>query len=288
MGYMHINNLYKNTDIMMFKECYALEKIHGTSAHISFKFEEKDIRFVPGGESYEKFIALFDKEAMLKTFLEKFTSDIVIFGEAYGGKQQGMRETYGPDLKFIAFDVKVEDKWTNVPNAHSIAGVFGIEFVDYVQIPTTLEAINAERDRDSVQAIRNGMGEGHKREGVVLRPLVEVTLNNGARVMCKHKRDEFIETRTPREVDPAKLQVLTESREIADEWVTPMRLEHVLDKLPQDIGMENTVDVIKAMIEDVYREAEGEIVQSKEVSSAIGKRTAQLFKERLKSKLNNL
>ena len=36
MGYMHIDNLYKNVTIMLFKEAYVLEKIHGTSAHITW------------------------------------------------------------------------------------------------------------------------------------------------------------------------------------------------------------------------------------------------------------
>ena len=34
MGYLHIENLYKNQTVLMFKELYALEKLHGTSAHI--------------------------------------------------------------------------------------------------------------------------------------------------------------------------------------------------------------------------------------------------------------
>ena len=29
MGYIHIGNLYKDQEILLFKECYALEKIHG-------------------------------------------------------------------------------------------------------------------------------------------------------------------------------------------------------------------------------------------------------------------
>lgn len=29
MGYLKINNLYKEQTILLFKECYALEKIHG-------------------------------------------------------------------------------------------------------------------------------------------------------------------------------------------------------------------------------------------------------------------
>ena len=32
MGYLHIENLYKAQDILLFRECYALEKVHGTAA----------------------------------------------------------------------------------------------------------------------------------------------------------------------------------------------------------------------------------------------------------------
>ena len=34
MSYLHIQNLYKDPRILMLREVYALEKIHGTSAHI--------------------------------------------------------------------------------------------------------------------------------------------------------------------------------------------------------------------------------------------------------------
>lgn len=36
MAYLHIENLYKARDIMLFRECYAMEKIHGTSAHVGW------------------------------------------------------------------------------------------------------------------------------------------------------------------------------------------------------------------------------------------------------------
>jgi len=36
MAYLDIDNLYKEQRILMFKECYAMEKIHGTSAHLSY------------------------------------------------------------------------------------------------------------------------------------------------------------------------------------------------------------------------------------------------------------
>lgn len=276
---MHIDNLYKNIDIMQFKECYAMEKIHGTSAHVRYK--DGEVAFFAGGEKHEKFVALFNKDFLGKKFKELFDCDVVIYGEAYGGKQQGMSATYGKELKFIVFDVSVGGIWLDVPNAEDVSYKMGLDFVHYVKVPTDLKYIDAERDRPSTQAKRNGIEEIKIAEGIVLRPLVELIKSNGKRVISKHKRDEFIETKTKREVDPEKLRVLAEAKEIAEEWVTPMRLGHVLDKLGNPSGIEDTGKVIKAMIEDVFREASGEIVESKTAQQAIGKASAILYKKRI-------
>lgn len=281
---MHINNLYKDQTILMFKECYALEKIHGTSAHISWIAKDGVVKFFSGGESHERFVSIFDVRFFLQVFSENFPdSNVIVYGEAYGGKQQGMGKTYGKELKFIGFDVKIGEYWLSVPNAEGVCKKLNIEFVDYVKTSTDLIALNAERDKDSTQAIRNGCGEGKIREGVVLKPLVELTTNNGARIIAKHKRDEFKETKTPREVSPEEFKILENAKAIAEEWVTEMRLNHVLDKLPRGINIENTKQVIEAMIEDVYREAKGEIIESKEVSRSIGSKTAIMFKKKLQS-----
>jgi hypothetical protein len=157
--------------------------------------------------------------------------------------------------------------------------------VDYVKIPCTIEAMDAERNKDSVQAIRNGMGPGHKREGVVLRPLEEFRTNNGARVIVKHKNEEERETKTKRDVNPEARKIFENAKAIAEEWVTPKRLEHVLQKLPEAVDMTSTPIVIKAMVEDVYREGSGEIVESKEATAAIGKATAILFKNHFQNML---
>ncbi len=282
MGYRHTNNLYKDQRILLFKECYATEKIHGTSAHL--KFSEGKLTFFSGGEKHANFIALFDEATLTATFVESYgDANIVIYGEAYGGKCQGMSKTYGKELKFIGFEVQFEGSWLDVPNAFDVCSKLGIEFVDYVRIPTDLEAIDRERDRDSMQAIRNGMGEGHMREGVVLRPLVEVTTNSGDRIIAKHKRPEFSETKTPREVSPDGLAIMLEASGIADEWATEMRLLHVMDALAasdivEEFDMTHTGTVIKAMQADIFREADGEIVESKAVSNAIAKKTAGLYK----------
>jgi len=285
MGYLHIENLYKNQAILLFKECYAMEKIHGTSAHISWKFAEKKINFFTG-ENHQAFLALFNESQLKAKFEEVFPDiDVVIFGEHYAGKCQGMSHTYGKVSKFIGFDVKVGDVWLNVPNAEDVCKQFNLEFVAYEKIEVTLDNLTAERDKPSVQAVRNGITEPKKREGVVCRPLVELRSNNGERVICKYKPDEQMETKTKREVSEEQLKVLSDAKEVADEWVTNLRLEHVLQKFPADTSMESMGDVIKAMIEDVYREGHGEIVESKEVAKAIGGKAVQLFKQKLQSTL---
>lgn len=281
MGYMHITNLYKDQKILLFRECFALEKVHGTSAHIAWK--DGVVRFFSGGEAYERFAGLFNVPTLSSAFIALGHADVVVYGEAYGGKQQGMSGTYGPNLRFIAFEVTIGGKFLAVPQAEQVAVALGLEFVPYEKGPTDLEWLNAQRDRDSIVAERCGI-TGKKREGVVLRPLVEVTLNNGERVIAKHKRDDFSERATPQKVaNPEALAVLSEAQAIADEWVTDMRLAHVLQRIPAPWGMEHTPAVIRAMVEDVEREAAGEIVASKEARAAIGKRAAALFHARVKA-----
>jgi len=283
MGYIHIDNLYKNTEIMLFKECYALEKIHGTSAHISWK--DNQVILFSGGEKHERFAKLFDVPELKAKFKGLFEYDVIIFGEAYGGKQQGMSETYGKELKFIVFDVKVGDRWLSVPDAEDVATKLGLEFVSYNKVSTDLKSLDYERDLPSVPAKRNGIEEDKLREGVVLRPLIEMTKNNGNRIIVKHKRDEFKETKTKREVNPESLKILEDAKDIAIEWVTPMRLSHVLDKLGNPTGIEKIPIVIGAMLKDVFREAKDEIVESRAAKCAIGKLTVRLYKKRI-SKIN--
>lgn len=279
MSYININNLYKDQTILMFKEVYSLEKIYGCSTHIKWKHETQTIHFFSSNADYQEFVGLFDFNFLKQKFIELFPDkDVTIYGEAYGGKMQGMSKTYGNQLKFIAFDVKVGVYWLNVPSGENVCNKFGIEYVYYKKISTEMDEIEKEFFTDSVQAIRNGMGTGHKHEGIVLRPLIELRKNNGDRVIAKHKRDEFIETKTRREISSEQLQVLEDAHAIAEEWVVNERLNHVLQRFPEDIGIESIGSIIKAMIDDVFREGQGEIVESKEARRAIGVMTIKLFR----------
>jgi len=262
--------------------------VHNSSARVSWK--KGKLHFFSGGAKHSNFIEIFDHNALIKKFKDNFEPymSISVYGEVYGGKMQGMSKTYGPDLKFVAFEVCIDDNWLNVPNAENVTNKLGLEFVHYVKGPSTIEFVNEQRDAPSVQAIRNGITEPKKREGVVIRPMIELTKNNGSRIMAKHKHDDFRETKTPREISPETLKVLADAKEIADEWATPMRLTHVIDKLCPggvELTVRDTSRVISAMIQDIRDESAGEIAWSPEVSKALGRQTAVLFQTRLKSKL---
>lgn len=282
MGFAHIENLYKCQDILLFKECYALEKVHGESAWISLH-REKGMEFFAGGASMVNFKAMFD-EAKVRAHLESLGCEkATVFGEVHGGEIMGASNTYGKKMAFTAFDLCIDNLFLGVPQMEELLVQFGFEVIPYKRIPTTMEAIDAERDAPSIVAVRRGITETRPREGVVLRPLMELTKNNGERIIAKHKIEKHSERKTHQKVeDPSKLKVLEEANAIAEEWVTSNRLDHVLSKIktPGGFEMRHIPLVIKAMQEDVTREAAGEIIVSKEALNAISKKTVELIKAR--------
>ncbi len=284
MGYQHIDNLYKNlTEMLMFKQVFALEKVHGTSAHVAFK--DGTVGYFSGGCKHDSFVELFDNEAMYAAFMALGYDDVVVYGEACGGKIQKMSHLYGDSIRFIAFDVKVGDTWLNVPNAADVVGKLGLEFVPYVQVDNSLEQLDGLRDAPSALAQRWGT-EGGIREGIVIRTLVEITNSKGQRVMSKHKGAAFSE-HTPKEVDPDKAKLRTTAEEVAHKWVNDMRLAHVMDAMDADYMLVNKMDkswaiedtkgVIQRMIADIRREGEGEEEFDKLVMKHVGSRTAHLY-----------
>ncbi len=287
MGYQKIENLYKNQEILMFKECYAMEKIHGTSTHISFELYQGSVRFFSGGCNHDHFVSIFDVDFLNKKFLEMEIPSVTIYGEGYGGKQQGMRTLYGEELKFIAFEVKMGERWLNVYDAEKFVNSLDLEFVWYTRTSTDLEELDRLRDATSAQALRNGAGvlPPHKRlaEGVVLRPLIELTRNDGKRIIAKHKGAAFNETKKTRVVNRTdeQLKVLAQAKDICADWVTENRLSNILSHIPEPLDLPMIPKIITLMIEDVIVEGKGEIVESKELKQAISRETALMIKRRV-------
>jgi hypothetical protein len=276
MGYMHIKLLHKYPDFLkLFQQIYALEKIHGTSAWLTYT-KGQHIQYHSGGSDIKDFMLLFNSDELekeLDKILDEYSKDSIrIHGEAYGGKMQKMWKTYGSKLKFVALDVFMCDKFLNVEDAEAVVKRLNLEFVDYVCGPNTIEFIEEQTNRDSIQAIRNGMGLGNSREGIILRPLEE-TYIEGKRIILKHKTKEFSETRTNHKLGE-QVKVIENEQEITDEYLTDERCRHVIDRIIQnrekkEIGFTDVKTFLELMVEDIRREAEGEIVWSKKVAKHI-------------------
>ena len=291
MGYMKIVNIYKCKEIFTFKEICAMEKIHGTSTNVSLS--DGTLKFYCGGETQKTFEPLFDKDFLLEELTailkENNWQNIKIHGEAYGAKQQAMFKTYGPKLKFIVFDIRVDcglptNKFLDVLDAEKLTGRLKLEFVPYVIGPCTVEFVDEQCGLDSVQAVRNGCGEGKIREGIVCRPLVESVLSNGDRAICKHINGPYRETMNKRPIGPIveKLKIFTEAEEIANEWVTENRLNHVSSKFLHDkenklIEKSDIGKLIDNMIADIKLEAGDEIVWSSEVIRVVRQKSGALI-----------
>jgi hypothetical protein len=90
--------------------------VRGTSVHVTYHAvggpriggdPRLELSYFSGGESHGRFVALFDADALTARFAALGHHEVTIYGEAYGGRCMGMRATYGDELRFIAFDVRV-------------------------------------------------------------------------------------------------------------------------------------------------------------------------------------
>lgn len=284
MGYLKIKNLHKDSTMLsLFKEIYVMEKIHGTSTHITYKNGE--LRFFKGGIGGQfTFEQLFNKEKLLKSFEDLGHDSVIVYGEAYGGSTQKMSKTYGQDLKFIAFEVQIGDYWLSTDKAYNVVQKLDLDFVQFVRCEATEERVNYWRDKESEQAIRNGMGSGHIREGIVIRPIVEVLHSNGGRFIAKHKSAKFSEHKTPMPLDPDRQEKFNDAKDFAEEFVVPMRIRHVIDKIKSEndkfeMDMKFTKDVIVETVADVLAEEGDRITWSLQIEKAIGRQAVLIFKK---------
>ena len=285
MSYAKIHNLYdpRGQEILKDAECYALEKVQGTSAHLTWK--NGRITYSSGGADASEFRALFDDAALTEAF-RGLSGDAgaTVYGEAYGGTQQGQAWRYGPSLRFVAFEVQAKGGFRPVPVAQGIVVALGLEFVPWKRVTTDLASLDAERDAPSLVARCRGMGV-QPREGVVLRPLAERFVNN-ERAIAKHKRKEERETATYREVNAADAVVYENARAVADEWVTAERMRHVAARVSVNLGralnVRDTPTVIAAMVEDVLIEGASEVPDTAEVRKELARAVPRRFNEWMK------
>jgi ATP-dependent RNA circularization protein (DNA/RNA ligase family) len=121
-------------------------------------------------------------------FEQKFgESTVILFGEGYGRKIQGVGSLYIPDgVSFIMFDVMVGETWLKRESVEDIAKCFGVDVVPIVGRGTIAEAVEYVKTH-KVSTI----SEKAPLEGVVCRPRVELFDRMGRRVIVKIKGRDF-------------------------------------------------------------------------------------------------
>lgn len=114
-------------------------------------------------------------------------SGLTVFGEGYGGKiQRG--GAYRPDSDFVVFDVQVNESgvWLDRADVVDIANKLALQFVPIVTTGTLSGHIEAVAAGGFPSLFGDTVAEG-----VVVRPLVELSDRRGRRIITKVKVKDF-------------------------------------------------------------------------------------------------
>ena len=121
-------------------------------------------------------------------FEQKFgETKVILFGEGFGEKIQKGGGLYGP-VDFILFDVFCGGMWLKRDSMEDIANTFGIRTVPIVGTGTLPEAVEYVRQHPHSKLREAEM------EGVVCRPLCELSDRRGNRLIVKVKCRDFEES----------------------------------------------------------------------------------------------
>ena len=122
---------------------------------------------------------------------EMWPAGAVLYGEGYGAKIQKAGHLYGPDQKFVLFDVRVRDVnghhwWLRQEDVTDVAKRLGIERAPFIGYSTLWHAIAVMRD----DALPSAWGD-FPAEGVVARPKHELVDRAGNRIIAKLRRIDY-------------------------------------------------------------------------------------------------
>ena len=108
------------------------------------------------------------------------TTPAVIYGEGYGAKIQSGHK-YMSGVSYIVFDINIGDVWLRRNDVEEIATKLGLRHVPNLGVMSLLEAIRLARN-----GFESKLGRTQA-EGVVVRPLVELSDRLGNRIIAKVK-----------------------------------------------------------------------------------------------------
>ncbi|MDE5582456.1 MAG: RNA ligase family protein [Ruminococcus sp.] len=167
------------------------EKIDGTNIRIHWdgyriSFAGRTEKSVIPPHLMEKLKEIFLKSEVEELFEQTFgEKEVILFGEGYGAKIQGVGNQYRNDVGFILFDVIINGNWQSRENVGKIAECFGLEVVPVVLTDTINQAVEFVKSNP-----KSTIGTAYM-EGVVGRPEVELQDRTGKRIIVKIKSRDF-------------------------------------------------------------------------------------------------
>ena len=171
------------------------EKVDGTNVRV--KFDGNHITFAGKTDKAELYPGLVT--GLNNTFFHKSNVfydlfkphpekgvEVCFYGEGYGAKIQKGGDNYRPDQGFVLFDIRINGIWLKRSDVKAIGKLLAIDVVPIIGWGTL---------PDMVQMVKTGFHSQWGKfwaEGIVARPVIELTDRLGRRVITKVKAKDFI------------------------------------------------------------------------------------------------
>ena len=169
------------------------EKIDGTNIRVMWDGHNVSV----GGRTerasipahlMNKLLEMFGGEETEQLFEQMFGErEVILFGEGYGNKIQGVGSQYRNDVSFILFDVMINGNYQSRSTVEEVATAFACDIVPIVLEGTLQDAVDFVKSHP-----KSTIGTADM-EGVVGRPVVELQDRCGNRIIVKIKYRDFKE-----------------------------------------------------------------------------------------------
>jgi len=191
-----IDGKFRNPAVEFLKDCkwQFTEKVDGTNIRVHWdghkvEFGGRTDKATIPQDLLDRLETLFGGYENEQIFEQRFgDKDVILFGEGYGGKIQGVGKEYRDDVDFILFDVMINGYYQPRVSVEFVATYFNLDVVPIVLTGTIQEGIDYVKTNRKSTIAKNGA----ELEGVVGRPKMEVFDRTGKRLIVKIKYRDFL------------------------------------------------------------------------------------------------
>lgn len=164
----------------------ATEKVDGTNVRIIWDGHLVEARGkTDNAQMPGPLLKAVDELFLPEKFSSVFDGPVTLYGEGYGGKIQKAGATYGPEQRFVLFDIWIDGLWLPRSAVEGIADNLGLPLV-----PVVFEGTLDQMVEQTKLGWVSQWGD-FQAEGIVVRPEVELLDRRGHRIITKIKGKDF-------------------------------------------------------------------------------------------------